>query len=169
MIALRSSASEQHPRVPSDASPSTTANLRGVKAIVVDDEPDAREVLARILANNGAALRTAASADEALKLLREDWPDVLVSDIGMPESDGYDLLRQVRLLEQGRSSRLHAIALTAFARSEDRTKAFLSGYLAHVAVHALKPASIRSVSWRTARLVHAILDRASARDPVVER
>lgn len=80
-----------------------------------------------------AAVVTARSAEEALRLVEENEPDVLVSDIGMPDMDGYELLRRVRALASPRGSRLPAIALTALARSEDRTRALRAGFLAHVA------------------------------------
>ena len=106
-----------------------TPSLRGVKVLAVDDEPDARELVTRMLADCGADVRSSGSAAEALRELEQFSPDVLISDIGMPVMDGYELLRHVRSL----GGRIPAIALTAFARSEDRTRALRAGYLAHVA------------------------------------
>ena len=109
---------------PSDA-------LAGVKVLVVDDEADARELVKRVLAESGAEVRIAAKVAEALPILDKFRPDVLVSDIGMPEEDGYDLIRQIRA--GGRTARwLPAVALTAFARAEDRTRAMLAGFQTHV-------------------------------------
>jgi len=105
--------------------------LAGVRVLVVDDEADARALVMRVLAECGAEVRTAATAAEALPILDEFRPDVLASDIGMPGEDGYDLIRQIRA--GGRTARwLPAIALTAFARAEDRKRAMLAGFQTHV-------------------------------------
>jgi PAS domain S-box-containing protein len=103
--------------------------LDGVRLLLVEDEQDAREVLASILEHLGVRIVTAASAEEALALV--DDVDILVSDIGLPDTDGYELIRRVRA--SGRSGRsLPAVALTAFAGSEDRRKALLAGYQVHI-------------------------------------
>ena len=107
-------------------------SLDGVRILVVDDEPDARELVERILENHEASVASTASAEEALQLLAVSSPDVLISDIGMPGMDGYQLMRKIRSGEP-RDRRLPAIALTAFARSEDRKRAILAGYQAHLA------------------------------------
>lgn len=109
------------------------ADLSGVKVLVVDDEVDARDLIQRVLADCNAEVFTARSADEALALVEKERPHVLISDIGMPDVDGYELLRRVRALGQAKGGRLPAIALTAFARSEDRTRALRAGFLVHVA------------------------------------
>jgi len=116
------------------SSPSYRRNssLSGLKVLVVDDERDSRELLKRVLEDCGAVVRTAASAAEALPVIRSMPPDVLISDIGMPEVDGYAFLRKVRALGPGAGSRVPAVALTAFTRSEDRAKALLAGFVAHV-------------------------------------
>jgi PAS domain S-box-containing protein len=106
--------------------------LLGVKVLVVDDEPDGRELVGRILSECGAAITLAASAQEAIDLLERFNSDVLVSDIGMPDVDGYELLRRVRVLGSQRSRPIAAAALTALARPEDRTRALLSGYQTHI-------------------------------------
>ena len=100
--------------------------------LVVDDQPDARELIERVLEDCAAAVVTASTADEALALVEAERPDVLVSDIGMPDADGFELLRRVRALGPERGGRVPAIALTAFARSEDRTRALRAGFLVHV-------------------------------------
>lgn len=115
-------------------------SLEGVKVLVVDDEADAREMVRRVLSSCGAQVTTAASADEALQLLDQLKPDVLISDIGMAGSDGYELIRKVRMLGGG-IGRVRAVALTAFARLEDRTKAMLSGYQ----MHLTKPVDAREL------------------------
>ena len=106
--------------------------LAGVKVLVVDDQSDARDLIKRVLEDCAAEVVTAGTADEALWLVESEKPDVLVSDIGMPEADGFDLLRRVRALGPGRGGAVPAIALTAFARSEDRTRALRAGFLVHV-------------------------------------
>nr|WP_315261229.1 ATP-binding protein [uncultured Duganella sp.] len=108
-------------------------DLSGLQILVVDDEDDARELIKRILADCNAHVLTAATATEALDLLQHERPDLMVSDLGMPEVDGYGLLDRIRALGPSRGGNLPAIALTAFARSEDRIKALSSGFLAHIA------------------------------------
>ncbi|HEX8267335.1 MAG TPA: response regulator, partial [Pyrinomonadaceae bacterium] len=100
--------------------------------LAVDDEPDARFLLTAILEKCGAQVKTCESAAQALELLEEFQPDILVSDIGMPEEDGYDLIKRVRAAEQGTTKRMPAVALTAFARVEDRLKALSTGFNMHV-------------------------------------
>ena len=108
-----------------------TETLSGIRVLVVDDEEDARHLIRRILAECGAEVAVASSADEAMELVEGFRPDILLSDVGMPDRDGYDLIRQVR----GRvaAKALPAVALTAFARSEDRRRALLAGFQTHVA------------------------------------
>jgi PAS domain S-box-containing protein len=114
--------------------------LNGVRVLVVDDEADARDVVRRLLAGAGAQVLTAASAAEALALLEDQHADVLVSDIGMPGEDGYELIRKVRMMGGGIGS-IRAVALTAFARLDDRTRAMLAGYQMHLA----KPVDAREL------------------------
>jgi signal transduction histidine kinase/CheY-like chemotaxis protein/PAS domain-containing protein len=109
------------------------ADLAGVSVLVVDDEPDARELVRRVLSECGASVHLASDAAAAMVLVQRERPDTLVSDIGMPGTDGYQLLRKLRELGAERGGALPAIALTAFARSEDRTRALRAGFLAHVA------------------------------------
>ncbi|MDR3632569.1 MAG: ATP-binding protein [Isosphaeraceae bacterium] len=121
------------PKDPSDGEMECPPGLLGgIRVLVVDDEPDARELIRRVLAGCEADVFVAGSVPEALALLESHEPDVLVSDIGMPERDGYDLIREVRA--RGRDAKqVPAIALTAFARSEDRRRAMLAGFQVHVA------------------------------------
>jgi PAS domain S-box-containing protein len=107
-------------------------SLAGLRILLVDDEPDAREVVAAILGAAGAEVASAASARAALEMVRELNPDVLVSDIGMPGEDGYELIRKVRALPPEGGGRVPAIALTAFARTQDRLKVISAGYQMHV-------------------------------------
>jgi len=105
--------------------------LTGLKLLVVDDESDACHLLATFLTDYGARVLTAASAKEAMLLLEEYQPHVLISDIGMPEEDGYVLIRRIRSLTEAEGGQIPAIALTAYARLEDRDKALLSGFQLH--------------------------------------
>ena len=107
--------------------------LGGVRVLVVDDEPDARALVKRLLENCEAVVTTAASASEALEALRREKPDVVISDIGMPGEDGYALIRMIRALPPDEGGDVPAVALTAYARSDDRTRALLSGFQSHVA------------------------------------
>jgi len=109
------------------------ALLAGVRILVVDDELDARELVAEAFKTAGAIVYTAASAPDALSLLAVAQPDVLVSDIGMPHEDGYALMRQIRLLPAERGGEIPALALTAYARATDAERAFDAGYQRHVA------------------------------------
>jgi len=109
------------------------ADLSNVRVLVVDDEEDARELLGRVLGERGATVVTAASAVDALAAIEQQAPDVLISDIGMPAVDGYELVRRVKGVCARTGTRFPAIALTAFARSEDRTRALLAGFVTHIA------------------------------------
>ena len=115
--------------------------LNGVRVLVVDDEGDARELMRAILAQCGAEVTAAATAQSALAALEQTPFDVLVSDIAMPEDDGYDLIRNVRALEAERGGRIPALALTAYARVEDRAAAISAGYQQHAA-KPIEPAQL---------------------------
>jgi signal transduction histidine kinase/DNA-binding response OmpR family regulator len=116
---------------PADEDACGDSDLGGLRVLVVDDEADARALMSRVLHDCGAEVRTAGSFQEAIDLLDPFHPEILVSDIGMPEHDGYDLIRQVRTRLSARQ--LPAVALTAFARSEDRMRAMRAGFQVHVA------------------------------------
>lgn len=111
--------------------------LEGLQILVVDDEKDARDFLTTMLSQYGATVRAAGSAAEAFEILqgmsREKLPDVLVSDIGMPAEDGYSLIRRLRMLSPEEGGQIKAIALTAYARLEDRMRALAAGFQMHVA------------------------------------
>ena len=109
-----------------------TDRIDGLRVLVVDDEPDTRELLRQGLEYCGATVRVAGSADEALSALGNEVPDILISDIGMPGVDGYDLIRKIRTLQTDQSRRVAAIALTAYTRVEDRLSALRAGYDMHV-------------------------------------
>jgi CheY-like chemotaxis protein len=124
--------------------------LGGLKILFVDDEPDARGLVERLLTEYGAEVVTAETADAALDRIVEFRPDLVISDIGMPDVDGYEFLRKLRS-SKDESAMTPAIALTAFARSEDRTRALLAGYIHHVS-KPIEPsellATIAAVSGR---------------------
>ena len=113
--------------------------LQGVDVLVVEDDREAGEMMTIVLSDRGAQVRIARDVDTALAALAARWPDVLVSDIGLPGRDGYDLIREVRQLRpSGRTRQLPAIALTAFARPEDQRKTLDAGFDMHLA-KPLKP------------------------------
>lgn len=107
-------------------------SLEGVRVLAVDDEADVRDLLELVLAGRGAEVRTAASAAEALTIVESWRPDVLLADVGMPETDGYGLILRVRALAPDRGGRVPAAAITAYARTEDRTRALSAGFQMHV-------------------------------------
>jgi PAS domain S-box-containing protein len=115
------------------AGPVEPPSLIGITILVVDDDPDARRIMERILTEGGASVVSASSASEALTILPQLQPDLLISDIGMPDEDGYDLIKKVRTLSRTDGGATPALALTAFVRSEDRQRALRSGYQMHVA------------------------------------
>jgi PAS domain S-box-containing protein len=106
--------------------------LDGLKVLLVDDERDTLEMLRVGLSHCGAEVSTAGSASEALEAISSSAPDVIISDIGMPEIDGYEFIRRVRALPPAGGGRVPAVALTAYARTEDRLQALRSGYQMHV-------------------------------------
>ena len=129
---------------PPGAVPASRHRLTGVRVLVVDDEPDARRIVHRLLADGGAEVRTAGSAAEALAAFADGPPDVLVSDVGMPAEDGYALIAAVRRLPAAAGGRVPAVALTAFARAADRVKALSAGYEMH-AVKPVEPAELIAI------------------------
>ncbi len=122
-----------HPAVPSQEQVECTSlSLLGLRILVVDDEADARELVRRVLEECDATVRTAGTFEEAMAVFKTWMPDVLVSDLGMPGNDGYELMRTIRSLSDEQGGKVAAAALTAYARSEDRTCAMLAGYQTHV-------------------------------------
>ncbi len=114
------------------ATPQAGTRLHGVSVLVVDDELDARDLVAEAFKEAGAVVHLAASAKEALSLIASQRPAILVSDIGMPHEDGYTLMRQLRALPPEEGGQMPAVALTAYARSRDAERAFDAGYQRHV-------------------------------------
>jgi PAS domain S-box-containing protein len=126
-------------------------DLGGVSVLVVDNEADARELIRRVLEGCRARVRTASSVDEALASFNNDGstPGVLVSDIAMPDVDGFELIRRVRAMGPERGGKVPSVALTAFARSEDRRKAMLAGFDMFVS-KPVEPAELAAVVARLA-------------------
>jgi PAS domain S-box-containing protein len=118
--------------------------------LIVDDEPDGRQLMVRILEGRGAKVTAVAGGAAALELLKSQEFDILVSDIGMPDLDGYELMRRVRLLDSNREGPIPAIAVTAYARAEDRQRSLLAGYQMHLA----KPIEARELVAGIASLLH---------------
>ncbi|HEX9919205.1 MAG TPA: ATP-binding protein, partial [Pyrinomonadaceae bacterium] len=118
--------------------------LTGLRVLVVDDEPDTRELVAAVLNSCGAQVIQAATAAEALEQIERTRADVLITDIGMPEEDGFSLLARIRELPPERGGGIPAAALTAYARSEDRVRALRAGFQMHV-TKPVEPAELITV------------------------
>jgi len=131
--------------------------LDGLRLLVVDDEEDALDLLRTVLAEQGADVYVATSAREALERFAEVRPDVIVSDIGMPETDGLSFIRKIRALSPTQGGRTPAVALTAYARREDAKRAFAAGYQMHVA----KPAEPIQIITVVANLAGRSLEGAN--------
>lgn len=121
-----------------------TPILSGLSILVVDDEADARKLTQHVLISYGAAVVTASSAGEALDSISRHLPNLIVSDIGMPGEDGYSLIRKIRHLKFGAAKKLPAIALTAYARAQDRMRAIAAGFQYHV-TKPVEPAELAIV------------------------
>lgn len=122
----------EQPSILGKAQPAELARLDGVRVLVVDDEQDTRELLGTILMQCGAQVKTVATVADALEIMRHRKLDLLISDIEMPNEDGYSLIRKVRLLEEGQNRSIPAIALTAHARASDRMRSLSAGYQLHI-------------------------------------
>ncbi len=133
-------------------SPEMYSRIDGVKILVVDDELDARQLIRRLLEDCGAVVETAGSANEAIERFNLVRPDILVSDVGMPGEDGYTMIGRIRAIEKAEGWHVPAIALTAYARSEDRTRAIIAGFQMHLS-KPIEPAeliaSIASLAQRS--------------------
>jgi PAS domain S-box-containing protein len=137
------------------------ASLDHVTVLLVEDDPDNRDVLRRLLEQHRAAIATAASAREALDMIPKVRPSILVSDIGLPEIDGYELIERVRQMEPAAGGRIPAIALTAHASTDDRTRALSAGYQAHIA----KPVEPRELVATIASLAGLMARQTSDAPP----
>jgi PAS domain S-box-containing protein len=130
------------------------SELEGLHVLVVDDEADARELIASILAECNSVTTTATSAAEAFDLIVAHRPDVLVSDIGMPGEDGFSLIRRVRALSEDRGGQTPAIALTGYARIEDRNRALREGFTSHLS-KPVEPQELVAVIAAASQRAHA--------------
>ncbi len=133
------------------AEPAPATALAHVRILLVDDDADARDLLGMVLRQHGAEVSEAASAEDAVAAFRRDVPDVVLSDIGLPDTDGYGLIRQLRALDGPGAAAAIAVALTGWARSEDRHAALEAGFQAHV----VKPVDPMQLVALLARLVQA--------------
>ena len=130
------------------------SGLRGLRVLAVDDQGDARAVYARVLGRVGAEVRTAESVAAALAILGEWKPEIIISDIGMPGEDGYSFVRTLRSRPANEGGNIPVLALTAFAKPEDRRRALEAGFDSHLA----KPVDVHELTQRVAELT-----RSSAR------
>ena len=121
---------EPEPRRPREDT--SLPRLDRVRALVVDDHEDSRRFVKTVLADSGAEVLEAAGVDAALEILGNTYVDVLISDIGMPGADGYDLITRVRELEREHGGRIPAVALTAYAGEDNRDRALAAGFNSHV-------------------------------------
>lgn len=120
--------------------------LEGVRVLVVDDEPDARDLVSYMLESCGVEVQVASSKAEAMEALDTYAPHVIVSDVGLPDEDGYALIRSIRTLASDEKRRIPAIALTAFGRNEDRTRALVEGFNLHMAKPVEPSALVRAIA-----------------------
>jgi len=134
------------------AAPVPMEDLTGTTVLIVDDEPDARELVQQVLGERGARVDAASGVEEALAWLQQEVPDVLISDIGMPVFDGFDLIRRVRSSPDRRIAAVKAVALTALTRAEDESRALRDGFDAFVA----KPAEASRLVSEVARFRAAL-------------
>ncbi|MEY2559998.1 MAG: hypothetical protein QOG51_413 [Verrucomicrobiota bacterium] len=150
--AISNDEARRHPRAGSGEIVREKLDLQDVRVLAVDDEADARLLIKRILSACGAQVETADSGAAAIPILRRTKPHVLIMDIGMPNEDGYTVMRKMRELAGDEGGNVAAIALTAFARSEDRRRAVLSGFQMHMAKPVEAPeliAMVASLAGRT--------------------
>jgi CheY-like chemotaxis protein len=115
-----------------DVSTIELPRLEGVRALVVDDQADARILICRLIEEHGGRCILAESGAQALTLIGQEDVNILISDIGMPDFDGYQLIRKIRSMHSSDARNLPAIALTAYARADDRQRALLAGFQMHV-------------------------------------
>jgi CheY-like chemotaxis protein len=133
-----------HPAAAQGATTQPTHSLAGVRVLAVDDQPDTLEMIAAILTGAGASVQTEVSAADALATLKRWQPDLLIADIGLPGEDGYALIGQVRALAPEQGGNTPAIALTAYARVEDRLRTLSAGFQMHVP-KPVEPAELTTI------------------------
>jgi signal transduction histidine kinase/ActR/RegA family two-component response regulator len=140
--------------------PASMEDLNGTKVLVVDDEADARDLVRHILSERGAQVDVAATAEEALEIAQRRTPDILISDIGMPGTDGFELIRRVRSHADPKVAGVAAVALTAFTRAEDESRALRDGFQAFMR----KPVEAPSLVSQVERLSRSTTSRPSSVD-----
>ena len=140
-----------HPTAGRDVHFECPPELANLKVLVVDDEPDTRDLVAEVAARCGCVVATAGSTSEALTSVGSFRPDVILSDIGMPGEDGYALVRRLRQLEPSAGGRTPAAALTAYARAEDRRQAMRAGFEMHLP-KPVEPAELAAAIATLARI-----------------
>jgi CheY-like chemotaxis protein/two-component sensor histidine kinase len=145
---LSSASSPVEPSSPNTSPGDVSQRLRGRSVLLVEDDEDSREVIVKMLEECGLRVSQASNTSEALRLLQGERPDLLISDIGMPNEDGYSLIRRLRALSEQEGGQTPAIALTAYARSEDRAKTSSAGFNLHLA----KPVGLVELSEALASL-----------------
>ena len=156
------SPARRHPTVASIAQMSHIPRLESISVLVVDDDKETRDALRSLLKSVGATVKTAESVEGAIAVLAESYPDVLVSDLGMPGRDGYWLIKEIRAREKGTgaSEHLPAVALTAYGRVEDRVEVFASGFDSHV-MKPVDPAELAAIIKRLVEARRSGNDKAS--------
>jgi signal transduction histidine kinase/ActR/RegA family two-component response regulator len=156
------SPARRHPTVAHVGQMAHVARLENISVLVVDDDAETREALRSLLTTVGASVKTADSVEVAIGGLAESYPDVLVSDLGMPGRDGYWLIKEIRAREKetGTSEHLPAVALTAYGRVEDRVEVFASGFDSHV-MKPVDPAELAAIIKRLVESRRTGNDKAS--------
>ena len=142
-------AEERRREVERRRSRSGAIRLDGVHVLLVEDDDDSRKLLGTILKRYGARVTSTKSAAEALNVFSDDVPDILISDIGMPDQDGYEFIQKLRALPPEKGGQTPAIALTGYASRKDKERAFAAGYQQHIA----KPIEQTDMIAAIARLV----------------
>jgi PAS domain S-box-containing protein len=152
------SRAEEEPRVTGKRFQSATplkapAHMNGLRLLVVDDDPDARQLVKDILEDCGCRVALAGNVEEAMAALAREVPDVLISDVGMPNRDGYDLIKEIRALPPEKGGDVPAAALTAYTRSEDRRRLLNAGYSMHIA-KPVEPAELITIVATLSQFLH---------------
>ncbi len=150
-----------HPRTAAGTQTIPRGDLRNVHVLAIDDDPDAVTLVAELLEASGARVSTASSADEAIRILETELPDVIVSDLGMPRVDGFQLIERIRKHRNPLVRHVPAAALTAYARSDDRVKALRAGFQIHLA----KPIDPTELVTAVAALARRFNPGGAGRDP----